>query len=952
MAANRRKFLLGTATMAASLTLPKLAFGANSGVDAENGSRESGLGSVGEESPFLFDREGGALTSLRFAQDAFPTNYVGTGQKLGEVAVTWRRPGGAWQRFYSGEVAESDTKVTPAGAGGFAAEYGAKDDLGEAVIVTVRMEPRASVMRWTIALRNVSAEPVEIGDLALPLPMHSSFGAKEPPTASVLKHSFVSGHGSYLFWMRSNSVGPYLVMTPERQTHLEYWDHMPPRVREPQAQVPGQTTAQAPNTVAGIGRRPAFRAYVHSVAVGEAVQAAGGRWRQPRTSVTLGASGKADAEREYGFQLAWANDYAAVQQRLVDAGLIDVEVAPGMTVPQDLSATVAIRSNEPITKVAAEHPKQTKIEHLGEHNGRQMYRVTFSRLGENLLTVEQSDGRATRLEFFSAEPLETLIHKRAAFIAKHQVRDATKWYNGLLCEWAMDTHVQLSPDNYDRIRGWRIYEVSCDDPGLSKPAYLASKNAEYPEPAQVEALDYYIEHFVWGGLQRTTEETYSYGIYGIPDWKQNRNSPDPGSKGKLHIWRPYDYPHIVVMYFSMYKIARDYPGMKMKLDKATYLERAYGTALGMFTIPMDVTHWSAYRTGFYNEVVIPQLIDELQANSKHDEAAALRAHWEKKVAFFVSGGPNLFGSEYAFDSTGFESTQALARYALDHPGAGGTTPEAAQAFALTQIRANLFCRGVVEKSYYYYGSDYRGGAGDAFTLTYMSPMGGWAVLDHALYDHKEPYATVRLGFASLLSSWSLMNTGTEESGYGYWFPSELNDGGCGGGFEPAAYGMTWLGQPHHRGPWYYSSETDLGYCGAVRGLATVVADDEIFGRFCFGGEMRSSNGALQIVPKDGVRRRLHLRTAGQEVDVELIGARFAKGQTIEWQPEQERFVLPIETEETARGEVHLQVAGLALGRYQIVSQGRSSEFQSDAKKRLVLPVPPGTANARVEIIRG
>ena len=69
----------------------------------------------------------------------------------------------------------------------------------------------------------------------------------------------------------------------------------------------------------------------------------------------------------------------------------------------------------------------------------------------------------------------------------------------------------------------------------------------------MEALDYYIEHFVWGGLQRTTEETDSYGIYGIPDWKQNRDSSDPGNKGKRHIWRPYDYPHIVVMYFSMYR---------------------------------------------------------------------------------------------------------------------------------------------------------------------------------------------------------------------------------------------------------------------------------------------------------------------------------------------------------------------------------------------------------------
>src|SRR6185312_10781132 len=127
---------------------------------------------------------------------------------------------------------------------------------------------------------------------------------------------------------------------------------------------------------------------------------------------------------------------------------------------------------------------------------------------------------------------------------------------------------------------------------------------------------------------------------------------------------------------------------------------------------------------------------------------------------------NLYGSEYAFDSTGFESTQAIARYALDHPSMPGITPEATIKFNKEQIRDNLFCRGVVEKSYYYYGSDYRGGAGDAFTLSYMSPMGGWGVLDHALYDRQEADATVRLGYASFLSSWALMNTGTKESGFG------------------------------------------------------------------------------------------------------------------------------------------------------------------------------------------
>ena len=46
-----------------------------------------------------------------------------------------------------------------------------------------------------------------------------------------------------------------------------------------------------------------------------------------------------------------------------------------------------------------------------------------------------------------------------------------------LAAWAASGKM-LGPDDYDRIKGWRIYEVTCDDPGLSTPAYLAAKSAE------------------------------------------------------------------------------------------------------------------------------------------------------------------------------------------------------------------------------------------------------------------------------------------------------------------------------------------------------------------------------------------------------------------------------------------------------------------------------------------
>jgi hypothetical protein len=280
-----------------------------------------------------------------------------------------------------------------------------------------------------------------------------------------------------------------------------------------------------------------------------------------------------------------------------------------------------------------------------------------------------------------------------------------------------------------------------------------------------------------------------------------------------------------------------------------------------------------------NEMVISDLIEDLKSDGLTAEAAELRKHWETKVNYFAGGDRDLFASEYAFDSTGFESLQALARYALQHADTLGTTNPAAYArqarrFMDAQMKANIFCRGWLEPAYYHYGSDYRGAAGDRYLLSYMAQMGGWAVLDYALYYATNAADYLQLGYASALSSWALMNTGTPESNYGYWYPGAANDGGAGGGFEPSPYNRNWLGQPVHRGSWFYSCEINLGYCAAVRTAATVLADDPVFGRICYGGSWSNAAGGLEIIPKDGVRQRFHAQLAAGKLHLVLNNDNF------------------------------------------------------------------------------
>ena len=880
---------------------------------------------------FLVEFRDGGLASVRPAYGATGTEFIANGRTLGAVVIQYRLEEGDWKSIDTSSLTpvpgDSDSSESSSRSA-----FQIQDGNSVAFRIENGFEVRDKDLLWTITLRNETDQPLHIGDLAMPLPMNRGGGQRgnnaqqgpRPPV--ILKHSFLSGHGSFLFWMRADSAPPFLTMVPTGKTQLEYWE-------------------------TGGGQRGEGRGYtvfIHSDRSGKAARERGTKWRQPNTRLVLEPRGRRGDTQTYSFKFLWADNYDDMRQVLVDEGGIDTHVAPGMTVPNDLFAQVALRSKERIRAVEAEFPNQTEIRSLGRRGEYRLYQVQFGKLGENRLKVRYGDNKHMFLEFFSTEPLETLIQKRGAFIAGHQVRDPVKWYNGLLCEWNMRTGVQLTPDNYDEIRGFRIYAVTCDDPGLSKPAYLAAKLAEFPVQSEVEALDHYIKHFVWGGLQHTTEEPYPYGIYGIPDWKTNRESADPGRNGQRHLWRVYDYPHIIQMYYGMYRVAKDHPQVKTLMNAREYLHRAYGTAHAMFTVPMEIERWSAYRTGFYNELVIVDLIDELRANGMREEADTLEGFWDRKVKSFVNRDQDLFRSEYAFDSTGFESTHALARWAMrraDPPGVTNTgiPIENASRFMEKQMTANLFCRGVIEPAYYYLGSDYRGGAGNAYTLTYMSQMGGWSVLDYGLNFASDPAPYLRLGYASYLSAWALMNTGTPDSNYGYWYPGKENDGGAGGGFEPAPFGRTWLGQSHTRGSWYYSCEIDLGYCGALRTAATLLTDDPIFGRFCFGGDLRERRNALEVIPKDGLRKRFHARLNRGNVSMILDRDHFATGTAITVRPDLREIQFQVESDNPSAHESMLTLSSLRPGAYRLERGNEQiTTFTAEAGKelRLALPINP------------
>jgi hypothetical protein len=796
---------------------------------------------------------------------------------------------------------------------------------------------------WTISLKNASNKELEIGDLALPFQFNTQYvwDKTETYTKRLIPHTLIAENGSFLFWMRPNTEGPYLVMTPSLGSGLEYF--------EPQ----------------GFGRGVAY--YLHSTAAGEDLQKKGGTWRLPHTKLLLKPSGQSGDSATYQFRFRWAEDYAAVRNVLYEEGVFDINVVPGMTVPTDLTAMFSLRTHNRIRAVVPEYPEATRIDYVGERGEDvHVYKVRFSHLGENLLKADYGDARSLTLEFFVTEPLETLFKKRASFLVSHeQVKDPSKWYNTVFSQWDMKHEILRSPDDLDNLQS---YAVASDDPALGKAPFIAGKNVFYPSQPEIDAVESYLKNFVWGGLQQTDKEPYPYSIYGIPNWKVNRESPKDDPSGKKHLWRIYDYPHIILLYYNMYQVAKLYPSMTKYLDKDAYLERAFGTAKAFFTVPLEIVQWSAYETGTYNEVVIPQLIDALYENGHKDQGDWLKVAWEKKVKHFINDHPYLFGSEYPFDSTGFESTHAFAKYAMSHvlqPGKPAPAGESGDAFNQTvkyddavsfleeQMKLNLACRGWLETAYYYLGSDYRGGGPSTYTLSYMAQMGGWAVSDYALYFARDPFSYLRLGYASYLSSWALLNSGTPESNYGYWYPGKNDDGGAAGGFEPRPWGRAWLGNKEMgRGSWWYSGEIDLGYSGALRSAATVVVDDPIFGLFAYGGDLSRVKNLTHVIPKDGLRARFHIVRGAQRVHILLERDGFAKDKPVSFDDALATIRFTLENRASAPHDTVVRIAGLPAGTYEARAENHAVQqltVRNGEERQIRIPV--GAAPAAIAITR-
>lgn len=702
-----------------------------------------------------------------------------------------------------------------------------------------------------IEISATGKQPIELGDVALPVHWRPH-GRDEADPTSIFERGFIQKHNislnsSFLTFSKPSGTGPFYLMMTQGNTPLEYFDN----------------------------NHGSYTAYIHAGCTGPGTE---GNWRMPHTTRELAPAGNTGAKVVYEFLLTSASRYEDIRNLIYEEGLLDIRVAPGYTMPRDLTARIAFRTKGKISRIEAEHPEQTEITEAGvSPDGYLLYDIKFHRLGENLLTVYYNKDEKTVLEFFSTEPMETLIKKRSSFIVNSQQHKVPgQWWDGLYSIFDMKYSKLRGPEDTDGYNGWFGYMLATDDPILPKAPYVAAKNVVYPDSAEIASIEYYLENFVWGKLQAANDEPYPYAIYGVPNWPIARNSVLNAAYNHfhshlVHIWRAYDYPHIIKLYYHMYQIASMLPQWTNYLDADGYFERAVQTTYAYFKYPYEILPWfETYKWGIYNERFIPEIIAELEKRGRDKDATYLRGEWEKKAKYFIYDDKYPFRSEYSFDRTAFESSYALAKYAIEHPmkpdknlwydkskkrwySHPRVSVADARSFMDRQHYAGLSVRGWHAPKYYLAGADCAS-SDHTHDMSYMAMMAGWSILDYGLL-YSDNMDWIELGYNSYLSSWSLLNSGDAASNYGYWYPGKEKDGAAGQAFMSAKNGMTWIRKHENRGAWRYDGEIDLGFGATFHTARTIIIRDSVFGWHAYGSDLQIEKSRLSVIPKDGVRKQ-------------------------------------------------------------------------------------------------
>lgn len=736
-------------------------------------------------------------------------NRVGDGNfHLGDIDLRARTSGGAWQLYKS---ANSTMSATPLATAGIIATD-LTPAMGAGCPVTV--ERRWMVVNGKLVLRfvitNNGTQPIEIGSFGAPMVFNNNFTGKsltDTHEKCCFVDPYIGGDAGYLQVTRVSGAGPTLLVYPEPGNQLEAYRHL----REDP-----------------LGLSVTFEGFYewmsHTLAYTQNEWAGINEWNSP-TSRTLAAGQSAT----YGFVLTLSSSIENIESTLLANSRPVAMGVPGYVITMNQPARLFVKHTQAVQSIVCEPVSAISITPDSglTPNGWQGYTLVASQEERSRVVITYADGSKQFIHYYVVPSQNTQVNRLANFHETHQ------WY--------------VNPsDPFNRSYSWMLYDREADklldqesrqfcvgesdEVGAGPNLLMAMKNNLLPDPAQVAHLEQYVDNVLWGNLQYTS----NYGVkaslfYWDPVSFPNYYTVGAGwgwdkARGDT-TWRSYNYPHQASIYWTLYRLARNYTGLVTHHTWDWYLTQAYMTGIGMKNL-------GAYNgVGLMDGSVFLEILKDMKREGWTTQLTTYEAFFKGRAdTWSTEAYP--FGSEMPWDSTGQEEVYQWCKY-YNYPTKALESLNAIKAY--TPTVPNWSYNGASRR---YWDSAVYGKIPWIFRQSghYGSSLNAIPTLD-AYRDNPGNLYLLRVGYGATMNI--LPNINQEGHGSQNFIPD-----------------VQWMSYEP------YTGDFGSAFFGYAYNCGAYAVNSSEFGWIGFGASIYTIGNVVSITPTDAFRRRVYIAPLG------------------------------------------------------------------------------------------
>jgi len=670
-------------------------------------------------------------------------------------------------------------------------------------------------------LRNKTAKPVQLGALGIPVVFNNMItgrSLKEAHEKCSFADPYIGQDAGYLQVTRLSGAGPALVVVPDGATPFEGYQPLTEPTRPSQ-------------TFEGV-----FAWMAHTRAFAEDEWRDATPWNPP-TSTTL----LPGATRNYGLKFLLADTIRNIETTLAQNDRPVAIGIPGYVLPMDIDGRLFINYKRKIKEIAVEPAGALEIQK--EHAKQwQAFRVRGKTWGRARLALTYNDGGTQSISYYVTKASTQAVADFGNFLFTRQ------WFDDPNDPFHRSPSVMSYDREANRIvtQDSRVWIAGLGDEGGSG-SWLAAAMKEFGQPRQEEVAKFeqFIDRVLWGRLQYSEgpnrygvrKSLFYYAPQELPEYKYepslNWTTWTSWKKADAEsIGRGYNYPHVIAAYWSMYRLARNHPGLVSNHSWEWYLDQAYETARFMFGRQANGRRRVGYvELGLMEGDIIVALLDDLKREAWQAKAQVVEDLMRERTDRWKQD-PYPFGSEMAWDSTGQEEVYAWCKYfghddkalvslnsiigympTLPHWGYNGNARRYWDFLYGGKIRR-------IERQLHHYGSG----------------LNAIPVLAH-YREHPDDEYLLRIGFGGMMGALSNIDQEGFASAAFHSFPSTL-------AWDP------------------YSGDYGPNFFGHAFNVATYVVNHPEFGWQSFGGNVRVSGNWVNVEPRDSFRKRVYIAPLG------------------------------------------------------------------------------------------